>query len=238
MFLYINDIVNQNDFKEIAENSICPICQQIYYEPVQCQLCQHFFCKQCIGKWLRQSNQCPFKCKELNFLENKSMNDYLSILKFKCRNGCNEIIPYLNIKKHYEEECPKIDFKEKYFEILKKYNELSNLTNIHCTSLSIYHNHEFESQIYGANMFLCDICEKSLKSRDHGYCCRICDFDICDDCANKLNKGKSNHIHPLELSRPLHYQCSLCNKSFKYDEKAMCCLQCNYFECFNCYIYN
>ncbi len=117
------------------------------------------------------------------------------------QNGCNEIIHYLNKKKHYEEECSIINFKEKYFEILKKLSWIINEYSL----LSIYHNHEFESRIYGANRFLWNICEKSLKNREHGYFCIICHFDICDYYVNKLNKGKSNHIHPLELSITLNY---------------------------------
>ena len=55
---------------------------------------------------------------------NKFVKNVLSILKFKCRNGCDKIIKYDELEKHYEEECEKIDYKAKYKALLKKYKEL------------------------------------------------------------------------------------------------------------------
>ena len=63
------------------------------------------------------------------FLLISLLNNVLSILKFKCKNGCNEIINYDNLEKHYEEDCDKIDFKTKYKELLIKYNALKNVNN-------------------------------------------------------------------------------------------------------------
>ena len=48
----------------------------------------------------------------------------MSKLNFKCKNGCNKIIPFEKIQIHNEYECEKINSQEKYEKLLKKYNEL------------------------------------------------------------------------------------------------------------------
>ena len=42
------------------------------------------------------------------------VKNILSNLKFKCKNGCDIQIPYNDLREHYEEKCPKLDFKPKY----------------------------------------------------------------------------------------------------------------------------
>lgn len=48
----------------------------------------------------------------------------LSKLNFKCKNKCNEIIPFDKLDIHYEFECEKIDLKEKNKTLLRKYNQV------------------------------------------------------------------------------------------------------------------
>ena len=41
------------------------------------------------------------------------VKNILSNLKFQCKNGCDIQIPYNDLREHYEEKCPKLDFKPK-----------------------------------------------------------------------------------------------------------------------------
>lgn len=118
------DIYNIDEANNIKELLICPICLNILISPVQCNKCNKCFCKSCIDIYRHTNTKCPFRCMNPLYLENKFVNNVLSILKFKCKNKCGKIINYQDLEKHYEEECDKIDFKTKYKELLKKYKEL------------------------------------------------------------------------------------------------------------------
>ena len=52
------------------------------------------------------------------------VKNILSNLKFKCKNGCDIQIPYTDLREHYEEKCPKLDFKPKYESLLSQFNKL------------------------------------------------------------------------------------------------------------------
>ena len=123
------DIYNRNEVENMEDLITCPICLNILFSPVQCNICNKCFCKICIKNYNDSRNKCPFRCINPKYLENKFVNNVLSILKFKCKNGCNQIINYDNLEKHYEEDCDKIDFKTKYKELLIKYNALKNVNN-------------------------------------------------------------------------------------------------------------
>ena len=118
------DIYNIDETNNIKELLICPICLNILISPVQCNKCNKCFCKSCIDIYRDSEIKCPFRCVNPLYLENKFVNNVLSILKFKCKNNCGKIINYDDLEKHYEEECDKIDFKKKYKELLKRYKEL------------------------------------------------------------------------------------------------------------------
>ena len=48
----------------MAVGDACSIClQENMCLPVRLTLCQHIFCRHCIGKWLQQSNACPL-CRQ------------------------------------------------------------------------------------------------------------------------------------------------------------------------------
>ena len=52
------------------------------------------------------------------------VKNILSNLKFKCKNGCDIQIPYNDLREHYEEKCPILDFKPKYESLLSQFNKL------------------------------------------------------------------------------------------------------------------
>ena len=121
MFIDSFNIINKEKYDKLEEFIICPICNGIISEPYKCINCQNNFCKICIGKWLENNNNCPFRCVECLLEPNKLFENILSeILIFKCNKGCSEKIPYSKLFEHYKNECinrKKIDYKER-FELL------------------------------------------------------------------------------------------------------------------------
>ena len=119
-----DDIYNKNEVENMLELLKCSICLNILLAPVQCNKCNNCFCKLCIEHYQDSKIKCPFRCENPSYLENKFVKNVLSILKFKCKNGCDKIIKYDDPEKHYEEDCEKIDYKAKYEELLKKHKKL------------------------------------------------------------------------------------------------------------------
>ena len=122
----IDFAIKDDIFKSMEEEITCSICSDIKINPVMCTDCQNSFCSKCISNWKLKNNQCPFKCKSFNFVPARVVKNLISKLKFKCKNGCNEIISFDNLNKHCEEECKKLDFKTKYKNLLTKFNDLQS----------------------------------------------------------------------------------------------------------------
>jgi len=120
------DIYNKNEAANMKDLLTCPICLNILISPVQCNICNKCFCKMCIDNYANSKNVCPFRCENPLYNPNKFVDNVLAILKFKCSNGCDKIIKYEELEKHYQEDCDKIDYKTKFKELLKKYKELKN----------------------------------------------------------------------------------------------------------------
>ena len=119
-----------NEVSNMKDLITCPICLAILIKPVQCNKCNKCFCESCINHYSDSNLKCPFRCEKPSYTENKYVNNVLSLLKFKCKLGCNKIINYEHLEKHYEEDCEKINFKERYKEILKKYKEVKLEKNL------------------------------------------------------------------------------------------------------------
>ena len=112
-------------FKSIEDEITCSICQNIKINPLMCSKCQNSFCSKCI-KNPHINEKCPFNCYQSTFAPARIVKNLLSKIKFKCFNGCNEIIPYNKLEAHYELECKKIDYKTKYQTLLSKFNQLNS----------------------------------------------------------------------------------------------------------------
>ena len=126
----LDDIYNTNEVQNMKELIKCPICLNVLMSPVQCNKCNNCFCKLCINTYEDSKIKCPFRCEYPIYQENKFVKNVLSILKFKCKNGCSEIIKYEDLEKHYEEDCKKIDFKKKYKELKKEYDKVKPRINM------------------------------------------------------------------------------------------------------------
>ena len=121
----LEEYVIKNDYyNSIKDEIICIICSRIKKNPVMCSKCQNSFCSNCIDDWKTKSLDCPLKCKNPDYTSCRIINNLLSKLNFKCKNKCNEIIPFDKLDIHYEFECEKIDLKEKNKTLIRKYNQV------------------------------------------------------------------------------------------------------------------
>ena len=128
MYIDPDLVINPETFKLIEQNVICPICSGVLISPIQCLGCENCFCQACIEDWKKRQggNDCPFKCNNPTFKNSRMIKNILSNVKFKCKNGCKQEIPYLELENHYKEKCRnnKTDYKQKYFEYKNKYLDL------------------------------------------------------------------------------------------------------------------
>lgn len=115
------DVSNVELFEFAKESLVCSLCKGILVEPHQCGECLSSFCLSCISTMRKKSNQCPIKkCNNFTIVRNEAVEQMLNKLKFKCRNGCDAIINYADLKKHYDTDCPKMNYGHKYLEEMSK----------------------------------------------------------------------------------------------------------------------
>ncbi|MCQ2818559.1 MAG: hypothetical protein MJ252_14920 [archaeon] len=194
-----SEIINKEELSRIDKSFIyCTICTGIVYEPMMCTECQNSFCKKCIGKWYSNHTDCPFKCGGKELIEGKIIKRILSNIKFKCKNGCGVEIPYGEYALHYEEKCEKINFKEKYINLLneirggdKNHYPVKDIPNFYLTSK--YHIHKLTKVQTCRRNFTCGICCKTIYGTyKESYYCPMCNFDICMTCSKKEEKSSLN----------------------------------------------
>lgn len=128
-FLDPSLLVLSEDSKSIINTFQCSICQGISYNPVECTSCGNCFCEKCIMNWMKEKKKCVFRCESPIIKYSTLANDIISLLNFKCKNGCGVIINYKDIKQHYENDCSKIDFKQAYFNMLKQKGDIQQQIN-------------------------------------------------------------------------------------------------------------
>jgi hypothetical protein len=96
----------QND-SEILESLKCPVCLEYAEEPMECQFCNHIFCKKCIAS--EQSKikitSCPMCRKESNYKESAFAKRLLGNLPVSCPNECGANISRNELKGHLT-KCP------------------------------------------------------------------------------------------------------------------------------------
>ena len=95
-------VINKNYLLSLDEIYKCNICYKIMINPVECEICGHNFCYNCIN-----SSDCPFGCKDKKIKQSSlAIKNLLSQIRFKCPNkGCTESFDYSKIENH-KKECP------------------------------------------------------------------------------------------------------------------------------------
>ena len=189
MFLDENDIINKNEFEKIEDKIICSICNGIIFEPVNCISCKNCFCNSCIEQWNKKNKTCPFKCENFKIEKCEKMNNLLSILIFKCKNGCDKKIPYLELNDHYNKYCINLSYKIKYLELKKIVNKLKNENKMLKNNDEIK-NFQIKIKKHEHPLVLVKtirpnwICNNCLIDfiKESSYYCSVCNFDLCILC--------------------------------------------------------
>jgi len=100
-----NDKIEESTFERVKNLLKCPVCLEIYREPVYIKECMHRFCRQCIERIIRSQNNkgCPF-CRIPLGSKRVLRNDYFT------DDVISKVIPNLSDYIVKEEER-----EEKYF---------------------------------------------------------------------------------------------------------------------------
>ena len=90
--------------KESIVHIICSICTEVVEDSIILRTCEHIFCRSCITEWEQSqtaddgTSNCP-ECRT-NFVESdfgkpsRILLNLIAEVKFRCLNGCEEIIKY------------------------------------------------------------------------------------------------------------------------------------------------
>lgn len=192
-----DEIINKETFKPLESIAICGLCNGIMIDPIQCQGCDSCYCKDCIDDYSKSHPTCPTGCSGGAIKESRMMKNILSGLKFKCKNGCEEEIPYLQLREHYQEKCKNINYRKK-IEVLKKdidnlkkkiIEKKKNLPQMYFWNFkSKNHSHILVLCSTIRNAYICNVCRGTFHGSVFGFYCTACDFDLCVKCKEKEEK--------------------------------------------------
>ena len=91
-----NFTIVENEFYKIFKNNvICPICHNIFFEPMICIKCQSSFCKKCIYK---TGENCPNKCFDFSLMKDLNKEEILKKIELKYIKN-EKIIKYEELKR-------------------------------------------------------------------------------------------------------------------------------------------
>ena len=192
-------VINKPLLDALDEIANCNICKNIVWNPMECNKCEHCFCKSCIDNWLSQSHTCPFKCSGMSFKESRMARSMLSNLLFKC-NKCGEVVKYENYENHVL-SCPNQNNRNTNNKVSKfdKYDEVE--TEDHEHTLVIIKNNKMrkneKSDIVSSNslsngskyFWTCNQCKKNFALDVKSAFCEQCGYELCEECiSHKVNQ--------------------------------------------------
>ena len=102
-------VVKDSIYMMMKDTITCKLCTKLLKNPMMCTSCQNTYCKNCLNEWIKT---CPNKCENPNYVENASVIEILSKLKYECQN-CGKQIKSGDIKSHLDSNCIKISNKPK-----------------------------------------------------------------------------------------------------------------------------
>ena len=201
---------------DINKDLVCPICQNVAYNPRQCMKCDVLVCRICIQKWRlhsrneRKDMKCP-TCRT-HFLSDKPKRIIMNILKgyiIRCRYYplCEDLHPYSNIVAH-ETTCKyrvfkccigKCTFMGERRELVDHY-QICSFRSIHCPN-------------EGSG------CPYIALPRCLSRHTKHCPFELlkCKYCHREFKRGEiRGHMSTACGERPkIVHRCSECGGSFR-----------------------
>ena len=199
----------------------CPICKGIVIDHLQCSICNKSFCKNCRENFWEKNGEgnCYNNCHNPEFKSSKQVNNILEQLKFKCKKGCNEKIPYKELEDHYKNKCEKnkidyekeyLDYKNKYEEICKKYDELKK-------NKTIKQNEEIANKDIKNDLNIEENNQKTFKSQYHNdvlqYKSLYKDNWSCSVCLESFEKKRNSGYNCAKCGFNLCSKCEIVEKS-------------------------
>lgn len=107
-------------FPPVVENTVedaikCPVCYEVCVDAIIESACNHTFCKKCIEKLFKQSQDCTIKCPQTrNTISNKqigpnrAIREMIQKIKVKCvfhGKNCEWTGFYVDLENHLKTEC-------------------------------------------------------------------------------------------------------------------------------------
>lgn len=199
------DYLDEESKKNI-EDYICCICQLIpnYNSALEEINCGHLFCSDCISKWLKKDNKCPF-CKAKIVTrkvekDNKIAYRFLINLIVKCQEEkCNWKGPWNEFENHLEKE---------HFENKKDINKNVVFAEGECYKSKI-HNHKLQNLGKTSNIWKCDAlkfgtCQSGITDFNQTadipqFTCKECNFNLCEKCMRIYYDSGSSEYPSKEL---------------------------------------
>ena len=112
-FLGYDDTV-RNDYQQafFAKHFCCKICLEVLHDSVQCQNNEHYFCRKCITKHLKNSETCPLCMDQLTLETLRPVPRVIleiasQLKKPRCRHvsrGCSKNVEVEDVLLH-EQTC-------------------------------------------------------------------------------------------------------------------------------------
>ena len=244
-----NLVINPENLELIT----CKICKGILFNPLQCSICHQSFCQKCIESYQKKNEEkhCINNCQNPIFKSSNDINALLEKLKFKCKNGCDDEIPYKELEDHYKNKCSKreidykseyLKYKNKYEDLLKQFEELKNnneikqneniniqevnnevdiIENNQKTIKSQYHCHDLIYKSLYTDNWSCILCLESFEKKTKSG--YICDKCGFNICSKCVIIEKSGYIFPDVFKSNKHEHLLRENKSWGYYQ----CDECN-----------
>jgi len=192
------------------DDFICKICTYIIYDPYECENCGIPYCKECITKWERISNQCPVKCDSVMRIKpaHRFIKKMLGELKIKCQNEACQTVTEISRMEYHLKECE--------YATLKCENE-------GCGEKILRKDYHEHNQICKFKLIQCERCTQTFRERDNDIS-SIKSHDCVKSFAeNFLNmkikveilekEQKENKIRIKELEDKINLL--ICNISYK-----------------------
>lgn len=192
------------------DDFICKICTYIINDPYECENCGIPYCKECITKWERISNQCPIKCDSGMRIKpaHRFIKKMLGELKIKCKNEACQIVIELSRMEYHLKEC-------EYAAI--------QCTNDGCEEKILRKDYQKHNEICKFKIIQCERCTERFRENDN-YISLIKSHDcvrLLVENARGLNiklqslvkKNEENEIKIKELEHKMNLL--VCNISYK-----------------------
>ena len=90
---------------------LCPVCKNVFSEPIISVKCGHTFCRKCIENLIKKGQTCPLDqqvCDSGQLVLNRAIMGQLADLLIFCRYGLRLIESSLNLYEQDPEGCPEV----------------------------------------------------------------------------------------------------------------------------------